>query len=1378
MAQIVNNFIKGRMNKDLDDRLIPNGEYRNALNTQVSKSEGSNVGALENALGNGLVSTADFATITSVSDLKSIGVLTDENSDSVFVFLTNNTTSAYIESGTGSKHFIFQYNTLTDTASQLVTGAFLNFSQLNPITGINLIENLLFFTDNRNQPRKINIDDAKTFSAGAASKPFYSNEDQISVAKYNPFQPIDLWRESPDTANSFETTMFDVSSEFYPDGGTALLNGPVNVGATTFTVQLPSINNDIIPGATIAYIDNNGALIPITGAIVSGYNVVSGVVTITGATMPALITGVKIIFNFNYYYEPLYNGDPDFLKEKFVRFSYRYKFLDGEYSIFAPFTQPAFIPKQDGYFMYNVKDAPPMSVEDEEDAFRSTIVEFMENKVTKVLLNIPLPLDVDIMQPSLLVSSIDILYKESDSLAVKVLDTVTIDQMKASTSSVRLNGAITSNANMAVDYVSGVPKIGAIASGTGIVNRPTVVSFNAVTNVLTLSSAQTLADDTFITIGNDKIFTYEYQSKKPYKTLPSDELIRVYDKVPVKALAQEIISNRIVYGNFQDKHTPPASLNYNVAASEKLDFSLNTADGLVTNGPYSAGVTTLTLAPRLGTILVGDIITGSGISNGTRVQTFNGSNSITLTKATTLTINNGNVLNFEPGGATINTTSKIEYPNSSLKTNRSYQVGIVLSDRYGRQSTVILSSSNDLVTVGSGAAAQEFLGSTVFSPYITTGTNTLTWPGNSLKVLFNDPISSGALPNSPGLYNGDISTKAYNPLGWYSYKIVVKQQEQEYYNVYLPGVMAAYPDDALLEINKTSHAVLINDNINKVPRDLSEVGPTQRQFRSSVVLNGRVENNDVNQNPPGDDAGSWNKQYYPGTTNQVVSTIAGNNDLFNAESALSYIPSAEFYNVDSDPLIARISNVAKFGIPATIISAISPAVAESPNVTGLTNIIGTILPGMSVSGFELPASLKVKSINSTNLILTESVTLALGTKLIFTPSNPDESVQNLAVLETDGVESLLDIFWETTSTGLISDLNDAILDSTTSSNIINNFNPNIFNEGLADSSLISSNFQLVDNFGTAVPYVVQDPPQLTLTNVTDNNGLPKNDQFEFVNNNNGTYNIRTVGTFYFGYDPPAVDRFFNFEFTSLVNGVTNIIAINNVSLGNLPPIITGCPTGPITWISGQSLNLVTLTGKNGSAGTGTSGNSAKDLEYDLVVMGADGASYGPTNSSVPGNGSFIFSYNDIIGSSRTAIISFAPGIQVPNQAYNFTVKLTDAGPDTDTCAFVVNVTNGVCGYFIGILPSIVGAEDVVFTVVNCDGTTYTFDYPNDGSPYPFTTAVVGQPMRGPRLCALTTPIMNYKIAGVPQTALTPFFGPLFPSGSGGGGGAPIPSCGG
>ena len=53
----------------------------------------------------------------------------------------------------------------------------------------------------------------------------------------------------------------------------------------------------------------------------------------------------------NPYYNANYQGDPDYLEDKFVRFSYRFKFDDGEYSVFAPFTQECFIPKQDGYFL-------------------------------------------------------------------------------------------------------------------------------------------------------------------------------------------------------------------------------------------------------------------------------------------------------------------------------------------------------------------------------------------------------------------------------------------------------------------------------------------------------------------------------------------------------------------------------------------------------------------------------------------------------------------------------------------------------------------------------------------------------------------------------------------------------------------------------------------------------------------------------------------------------------------------------------------------------------------------------------------------------------------------------------------------------------------
>ena len=52
MPEMKHNFTGGRMNKDLDERLIPNGQYRDAMNIQVSTSEGSDVGTVQNILGN------------------------------------------------------------------------------------------------------------------------------------------------------------------------------------------------------------------------------------------------------------------------------------------------------------------------------------------------------------------------------------------------------------------------------------------------------------------------------------------------------------------------------------------------------------------------------------------------------------------------------------------------------------------------------------------------------------------------------------------------------------------------------------------------------------------------------------------------------------------------------------------------------------------------------------------------------------------------------------------------------------------------------------------------------------------------------------------------------------------------------------------------------------------------------------------------------------------------------------------------------------------------------------------------------------------------------------------------------------------------------
>ena len=52
MPEFKRTFTGGKMEKDLDERIVPNGLYREALNIEVSTSEGADVGAAENVLGN------------------------------------------------------------------------------------------------------------------------------------------------------------------------------------------------------------------------------------------------------------------------------------------------------------------------------------------------------------------------------------------------------------------------------------------------------------------------------------------------------------------------------------------------------------------------------------------------------------------------------------------------------------------------------------------------------------------------------------------------------------------------------------------------------------------------------------------------------------------------------------------------------------------------------------------------------------------------------------------------------------------------------------------------------------------------------------------------------------------------------------------------------------------------------------------------------------------------------------------------------------------------------------------------------------------------------------------------------------------------------
>lgn len=164
MANTVRNFIAGRMNKTLDERLVPNGEYIDALNIRLGSTEASEVGSVENSLGNSQLTTVEYIDGSALSSSATcIGAYADGEQETMYWFIhDNNFTGA---GTTGKLDLIVSYNTSTDTLTYHVISiddgggvkTTLNFSNTHLITGVNLVENLLFFTDDLNQPRRINV---------------------------------------------------------------------------------------------------------------------------------------------------------------------------------------------------------------------------------------------------------------------------------------------------------------------------------------------------------------------------------------------------------------------------------------------------------------------------------------------------------------------------------------------------------------------------------------------------------------------------------------------------------------------------------------------------------------------------------------------------------------------------------------------------------------------------------------------------------------------------------------------------------------------------------------------------------------------------------------------------------------------------------------------------------------------------------------------------------------------------------------------------------------------------------------------------------------------------------------------------------------------
>ncbi len=163
MAKDLRTFTKGKMNKELDERLVPDGEYIDALNIRVGSTEEDDMGVAETTLGNVVLTDITVQTISLSSSARCIGALEDGAKETLYWFVHD---PAFTGSSTTSKlDLVLSFNTVTQITTYHVismddgggVNTTLNFNPTYLITGVSKIDDLLFFTDNYNPPRKINV---------------------------------------------------------------------------------------------------------------------------------------------------------------------------------------------------------------------------------------------------------------------------------------------------------------------------------------------------------------------------------------------------------------------------------------------------------------------------------------------------------------------------------------------------------------------------------------------------------------------------------------------------------------------------------------------------------------------------------------------------------------------------------------------------------------------------------------------------------------------------------------------------------------------------------------------------------------------------------------------------------------------------------------------------------------------------------------------------------------------------------------------------------------------------------------------------------------------------------------------------------------------
>lgn len=147
----IDKLVPQYLNKDEDERLVKPFEMTDALNIRVSHEDGGDQGIVKNIEGTEAVPAATAANaIPSSGDNRVIGAVSCEAGKCIYFFLYNSELN----------HGIYRYDSVNDNYVKLYEDSVLNFERDGFVKGDVVInqfqEHLLYFTDNRNEPRKVN----------------------------------------------------------------------------------------------------------------------------------------------------------------------------------------------------------------------------------------------------------------------------------------------------------------------------------------------------------------------------------------------------------------------------------------------------------------------------------------------------------------------------------------------------------------------------------------------------------------------------------------------------------------------------------------------------------------------------------------------------------------------------------------------------------------------------------------------------------------------------------------------------------------------------------------------------------------------------------------------------------------------------------------------------------------------------------------------------------------------------------------------------------------------------------------------------------------------------------------------------------------------